>query len=126
MVIEKAIFEYDNTSITLLPGKSAFKDQLFIEFLTENTDKDHKRIRLNIHPKQPIVIHKLQLVFSHPYHNDSRVFCNGYQSWTESREFGKNEKIESLRPLTAKLFKPYGDYGFVDYPDQPGHLHSWS
>ncbi|MEM7104404.1 MAG: glycoside hydrolase family 36 protein [Bacteroidota bacterium] len=126
MVIDKALFSYDDKNLILRPGKSVFEEKLFVEFLTENTNSGGTIIKLNIHPKVPITIHKLQLFFTHPYGNDASVFCNGYQSWTESREFGRDELIQPLRKVTSKLFNPYGDYGFTDYPGLSGHLHSWS
>jgi alpha-galactosidase len=52
------------------------------------------------------------------YSGGSRIFANGYQSWTDSREFRAGERTPSLS-LPAKLlngkyaFESYGDYTFV-------------
>lgn len=52
---------------------------------------------------------------------DDRIFANGYQSWTETREFKLNEKLNNLNRLPKKLveryaFKAYGSQGFAPIP----------
>lgn len=65
--------------------------------------------------------------------DDTRVFMNGYQTWTYCPEKGK---YDLLRPMEPKLPKKlvehfgldrYGDYHFVKYPMKRGinHGESW-
>lgn len=60
--------------------------------------------------------------------NAVRVFCNGFQSWTGSREFQPEERLKSVRPLPGRLFglKNYGDYHFKLYPAERGRFHSYT
>lgn len=57
----------------------------------------------------------------------SKIFCNGYQSWTDSREFEVNEKIKPLNRL-MKLIKLnwFGDYNFHASTGKGGDLHSYT
>lgn len=60
--------------------------------------------------------------------NRIAVFCNGFQSWTESREFGPEEIHKPVRALPGRLFglKNYGDYHFKKYPAGRGRFHSYT
>lgn len=51
-----------------------------------------------------------------------RFLANGFQSWSETRLLGPDDRLEGLRLLG--FLKPYGDYGWVDYPGRPGCFHS--
>ena len=56
------------------------------------------------------------------------VFCNGYQSWTDSREFYLSEKEKNVTRLPSFLLKSfaldrYGDATF--YPYEKGKLHGY-
>src|SRR6056297_498626 len=64
-----------------------------------------------------------------PLDQVDRVHMNGFQSWTESREWERDEEMKGLR----RIFLPwinkyhldkYGDYSFTDY--SPGHIHGYS
>ncbi|MFO7731280.1 MAG: alpha-galactosidase [Spirochaetia bacterium] len=64
-----------------------------------------------------------------PQDQVERVYMNGFQSWTESREWKREEDMKGLR----RIFLPwinkyhldkYGDYSFTDY--SPGHIHGYS
>ncbi|MEG1395014.1 MAG: alpha-galactosidase [Clostridia bacterium] len=62
---------------------------------------------------------------------DNIVFANGYQSWTPSKELGKNDKMlypskwcQMLEPLVHT--SAYGDYKFAKYSKNAGFFHSFS
>lgn len=63
------------------------------------------------------------------YPDDASVFCNGFQSWTTSREYRTDERIPDLLPL-GRLFRldKYGDYHFIDpfRKEVPLYSHSWT
>ncbi|MBN2049296.1 MAG: alpha-galactosidase [Spirochaetales bacterium] len=63
------------------------------------------------------------------YPHEERVFCNGFQSWTTSREYRTGERIPKLSPL-GRLFSldRYGDYHFVSpfRRGAPLYSHSWT
>jgi len=56
----------------------------------------------------------------------SRVFLNGYQTWTESREMGPRDRIPSLNRLARSRCSMYGDYEYVTNPGFPGRFHGWT
>jgi len=56
----------------------------------------------------------------------SRIFVNGYQTWTESRELGSRDRIPSLNRLARSRCSMYGDYEYVTNPGFPGRFHGWT
>ncbi|MCX6083854.1 MAG: alpha-galactosidase [Caldiserica bacterium] len=56
----------------------------------------------------------------------SRIFVNGYQTWTESRELGPRDRIPSLNRLARSRCSMYGDYEYVTNPGFPGRFHGWT
>lgn len=52
--------------------------------------------------------------------------ANGYQTWTQTREFTAQDKIQPLLALGKPLLAPYGDYTFTKYSGRRGVFHSWS
>lgn len=59
------------------------------------------------------------------------VFMNGYQSWTDSREFGRHDRMRAperiLGPLIDKHWLTrYADYEFQPYSGRPGVVHGSS
>ncbi len=55
-----------------------------------------------------------------------KVLCNGFQSWTETRPFYRDEKMRALRTVAEPLMRSFGDYGFQDYSSRNGATHSWT
>ena len=126
MHFTKIILKFNDEEVEIPRGGSAFRDEFYAEYKVDILEKSFKRIRFDIHPKVPITINKIELIGSHPYDKDGSILCNGYQSWTETREFKYDEYIQPLRNLTKRFFIPYGDQSFVDYTQNPGELHSWT
>lgn len=54
------------------------------------------------------------------------IFCNGFQSWSESREYGQNEKMKPISSILKPYAKYYGDYTYYNYSSKKGVLHSWT
>lgn len=88
--------------------------------------EEEDAFRYMLYPKQALEIEDCYVSGSlHPeLYGD--VFCNGFQSWSESREYAQDEKIKPI----AGILKPYGkysgDYTYYNYADQKGVLHSWT
>ena len=51
-----------------------------------------------------------------------RFLANGFQSWSETRLLGPDDRLPGVRLLG--FLRPYGDYNWVDYDGRPGRLHS--
>ncbi len=61
----------------------------------------------------------------------SRIFMNGYQTWTSCPEYSLKDRIWDLRRIPKSTveehgFDRYGDYHFVKYPCRPGVTHGFS
>ena len=63
---------------------------------------------------------------------DEKIFMNGFQTWTCCPEYGKHDRIRSLRRLPRAGVRyfgldRYGDEHFLRYADRRGHTHgeSW-
>ena len=121
----KAILRYDDQEQTLTPGKKSFFDELYVDFSIEQT-AGGERYQLMIHPKQDVTLKGLSLYFSYAYTAKDKIFCNGYQSWSESREYQVGEQIPRLRRMARPLMKYFGDEHINGIPRGKGHLHSWT
>lgn len=68
----------------------------------------------------------------YPFTEQSRFFANGFQSWTDSKEFTADEKMAGLGPVGKSLFgkmfglKYVGDYTFVSPEKEAGLFHAIS
>lgn len=88
-------------------------------------------LTLKILPNRDIKFKKFQLIFNYEYDDNCRIFVNGYQSWTDSREYFKTESMTRLHPLSKKriMKNPMhnaGDYSFKKYPVRSGVFYGWS
>ncbi len=128
----KATLKYDNKSLQIQLNKSTITDALFVSFTDEETPADnlgtpqYKRLKLDIHPKTDVVLRSLEIELPMNFAATDRVFCNGFQSWSESRLFGFDEKIDALRWFAKPLMGYYGDYHVGFLPTKKGVLHSWT
>ena len=82
-------------------------------------------------PKEPLVLQNIALHIDRKMREEEKVFVNGYQTWTDSREFTKDEQLQGLNPLAIPItnrFKMayYGDYYFYQYPKEKGIFHSYT
>ena len=125
MRVDKAVLKYQNRIVEIPVGEKIFEEDLYVDFSVENINKG-QRLQLTIHPKKTIKIDYLAIELYHPYQPNERIFCNGFQSWTETREFRPDEKIVPIRPIVQKRFGTFGDYDFCEYPNREGCLHSWT
>ncbi|MBR1422140.1 MAG: alpha-galactosidase [Ruminococcus sp.] len=93
-----------------------------------NTDE---RLTLSISPKKELVFKEIKATAFLPITVDDRIFVNGYQSWTDSREYTIDEHTRGIdhipSPLVQKYnFDKYGDYNFVKYKNKEGCFHGFT
>lgn len=69
---------------------------------------------------------KFEIKYHHKFTDNQKFFCNGYQSWSTSREYYPNERLQKLRPLIKPFAKQSSDHYFYNYSSKKGELHSWS
>lgn len=123
--IRKIVLGYNGKIVELNIGKSHFLEELYTQVRLKK-EGGGQRFTLDIHPKQAIQIDDLYIELSYSFEKANSIFCNGYQSWTESREYAVHEAIPNLRYLARPLMQYMGDYHFYPYPNKNGYLHSWT
>ena len=79
----------------------------------------------------PIELLRLSAEFEYEFKSISRVFLNGYQSWTDSTEHPINGRLRGVdhipKPIADKYaFSQYGDYTFTRYSLKKGVMHGFS
>lgn len=86
--------------------------------------KEGALARVILRPEGQVLLHELRLDANFAFERSDMVFCNGYQSWTDSREFAIGEEVPGLRSI-MKLIKMqrYGDINFFPYTGRPGEFH---
>lgn len=108
-----------------------------------NIDFGDGRTIIRIFPKKELELLGAYFDIPHKYSKDECVYLNGYQSWTDTREFDINEDVKSLDrsiinkhikrcgPLHKKVmdmfhFKEYGDEIFKKYQLRVLHGYTFS
>jgi alpha-galactosidase len=81
---------------------------------------------LSVKPKKEIQIVTLLVKARTALIKTDKVYINGFQTWTESREYGIAERIPKLNRLTWNILSPYGDYTFYPHTNQRGIYHSFT
>ncbi|WP_163192884.1 glycoside hydrolase family 36 protein [Clostridium thermarum] len=133
------MFEHRKFEITYYSGQN-FKTKLFNNnFSNEDfravisfeTDSLYKKLILEICPHKEIRIEDLRMTIEFSYNSNQRVYVNGYQSWTDSREFFIDEKINGISRFAAPIMKKYqfdkyGDYSFKKYTKKSGEFHGFT
>lgn len=87
-------------------------------------------LRLFLLPKKPVQILEFYVQLDYLFHDDSKFFANGFQSWTDTKEFTRNETTPDLNTIGkspyGRMFgmKYVGDYTFIHSDLQKGQFHS--
>jgi alpha-galactosidase len=98
-----------------------------MEVSSELIHLDHGwRIIVKLEPEEAVTITSATFDANYRFTRDDMIFCNGFQSWTESRKFAPGEKMKKLA-RSARRFKVhcFGDYHFYPYSGDKGKLHSY-
>lgn len=96
------------------------------DFVTIKVEKvtEPLRVKVSVLPKVTVSIKALNFEQPVEYKEASKIMVNGYETWTESREFTIDECIP---PLSKELWqmRNQGDYTFFSYTGEKGVLHSY-
>lgn len=95
------------------------------------TEQVQERLKLTLCPKSEMEILSLSLTFSYCYTKYDRIFVNGYQSWTDSREYHPDEMMSVVHKLVRKkiMNSPSSmgsDMHFVPAETHNGTFHGYS
>lgn len=98
-----------------------------------NKEIEYSNIHLsiNVNPLKPLKINRFYLRLDYKFSNKNKVFLNGYQSSTISREYFLDEKIKGLNNFSKPYIKKHkfskeGDYDFKKYFNEKGKFHSYT
>jgi alpha-galactosidase len=125
MQFHQAILQVGSDVRQLTPGRLNSYDDLYVDF-QQDISGHTQRLNLFIHPKQDVVIERLELQFVLNLPAQARFFANGYQSWSESRLHQVGETIPRLRPIARTRMGFYGDEMIGLVPRGKGKLHAWT
>ena len=93
--------------------------------------EEGNRVKYVIIPKNEITLLNAFIEIDHKYKSNECIYLNGYQSWTDTREFDINENVKSIDKLPKKIldtyhFKEYGDEIFKKYEKHVLHGYTFS
>lgn len=100
-----------------------------------NADITDKKIRLTVLPKKTIEFLNFEVVCDCFVAPNQRIFTNGYQSWTVSREYAPDGIMDEFNPrflgIEKSKFNPLGIWGAGDllwhkYPEKYGLFYGYS
>lgn len=95
-------------------------------------DENDNGLKLTLIPNGTISDLAFEVVRDYKFNDQSRFFANGFQSWTDTKEFSKNEKMAGLNLVGKSPFGKIfglnyvGDYTFVEAEKTAGVFHSFS
>lgn len=105
---------------------SLFENQHFqLEFLLEEMNRD-RRYKVAIQPKTSLTLLDFFIETKLDYAASKQVLCNGFQSWTETKLYTKEDKLQAQRWGIRAIGEAYGDGLIYTYKNKKGVVHSWT
>ena len=94
-------------------------DDFDVDFVVKEKGK-MTSVKVVLKPKKTLTLMSARLSYNYKFDKKDRLFVNGYQTWTDTREFGINEKLNNIYRLPKFLvkmyaFDKYGDIFFKKY-----------
>ena len=118
---------FDFRLIYKIDGKRKVADGLDCEDYSVQCTTDGDTLRYVLTPRRPIELVDAYLSSRYNYRTGARVFANGYQSWTTSREYTAADVQKGAMLFGHNhMLKLYGDYYFQKYSRRKGVFHSYS
>ena len=103
---------------------------------TLEVEHSGERTTVFLNAETPVTVDKFMIALDYAFKEDQRVFVNGYQSWTDSKEYFLDEEMTELskfaeryvkNPLVKKIgLGKSGDYFICDYPRKKGVFYGFS
>jgi len=121
----KIIITYNDNKF--IETKSSYENNDLILTITNRNNIYKAQISV----KTEIILNSVKLIGSYNYKLDDKIFINGYQSWTDSKELTISDKMKPIsflaKPILNKFkFDRYGDYTFKSYANKKGVLHGYT
>ena len=87
---------------------------------------DGYRFTFTMTPSEDIILKSVSVDIAVDLNHHSRIFANGFQSWTESREYELREKIPRLRWPAAFSGASVGEGALGSFRSAQGLVRSWT
>lgn len=95
-------------------------------YIKTTFDNDNGLFELNLTALQGVNLQNVTIELDYRFRVNDKVFCNGFQSWTQTDEYGTKTALDKFPALIKKYSEPFGDHTYYNYPQRTGHLHGWS
>ncbi len=124
--------EHKYTAVIRTEGAAVrFTDRYDCALFSASLEADGESVTLRVEPKRELCFRELSVYDEPGIDGSEKYFLNGYQSWTDSREWTSGEKMRGIDHIPAVLvrkynFDKYGDYNFARYSPRSGDLHGWT
>ena len=98
----------------------------------EMEEKNGNNLVINLTPSVPIEVKEFFIRREYNFGENSRFMANGFQSWSDTKEFTRDEKMPGIGLIGKSPFGIYfgmkyvGDYTFVKPEKKAGTFHSHS
>ena len=125
-----------NIEYTLKDGKKCIFGRGNEYIKTELEISDNGSVKFYIRPLLPLKIRHFSLEIPFIFEKNNRVFANGFQSWTDTREYFINQKMYGFNRITEWFMNSKmkqnsglnraGDYTFHSYPRKKGVFYGYS
>lgn len=104
----------------LQAGEQCSNDLALVSFQCSAFNGPGKQIQVLVSPKTEVSLQQISIDFEYDYTPAQSIFCNGFQSWSESREYTPAERIPTLKWFARPFMKYYGDAHFQEIPRKKG------
>lgn len=106
-------YKKGKTKVSFDFSKSFENSDIRVE--TSFSDENVCRAAVTLISKSPITLNSCRLFTDAKVGQKQKFYLNGYQTWTDSREFTLDETIKNINPLIKPIMGMYGDYNFFKY-----------
>ncbi len=123
--------KYEIDAVYRCDGREYRCSEDHCEHFSLEIEADEKHVKAVILPKKEVEFRQFRIILPYRYEGDCRIMPNGYQSWTDTREYRKKDRMSHIYPVGKRnvygsSLKNVGDYTFVDYTRQHGIFHGFS
>ncbi len=119
--------KYQEESIDSCDIKNGYSDEIF----DVRDEGGENAVKIVVNAKKAVKAELAELIYDHYYEQTERFFANGFQSWTSSREYKRNDVQYGLRtlsklPIVRAFSGASGDYAFTEYGKDLYHSFSYT
>lgn len=119
--------KYQEESIDSCDIKNGYSNEIF----DVRDEGGENAVKIVVNAKKAVKAELAELIYDHYYEQTERFFANGFQSWTSSREYKRNDVQYGLRtlsklPIVRTFSGASGDYAFTEYGKDLYHSFSYT